>query len=267
MHELDPEPRKSDFGGRPRGDPGLWASAGQAAAAVPGVRDVSAEDFIKAYSSHLKRSGKLDIPTWVDVVKTGPQKELAPYDPDWFYVRAGEYDEKQQQEGRKSDWNGRNWDRQKMDRISIESFQQPDRLDREHDGSAQDEENERRRARELDDDGVEHGKDCWISAVARHIYLRKHVGVGALAKLHGTKHRRGVKPGHHRDSATGVERNVVQALEKIGVLEAHPDGGRKISQDGMRDLDRIATAVLEAQREEEEEESEEESEEEAEDDE
>ena len=50
----------------------------------------SAEAFIKAYSSHLKRSGKLEIPTWVDTVKTGAQKELAPYDPDWFYVRAGE---------------------------------------------------------------------------------------------------------------------------------------------------------------------------------
>lgn len=50
----------------------------------------SAEDFIKAYSAHLKRSGKLEIPTWVDIVKTGAQKELAPYDPDWFYVRAGE---------------------------------------------------------------------------------------------------------------------------------------------------------------------------------
>ncbi|CAK9782220.1 unnamed protein product [Cutaneotrichosporon oleaginosum] len=145
---------------------------------MPGVRDISAEHFITAYSAHLKRSGKLEIPTWVDIVKTGPQKELAPYDPDWFYVRA--------------------------------------------------------------------------AAVARHIYLRKHVGVGALAKLHGTKHRRGVRPGHHRDSATGVERSVVQALEKIGVLEAHPDGGRKISQDGMRDLDRIATAVLETQRDEEE---------------
>ncbi|BEJ18147.1 hypothetical protein CspHIS471_0704240 [Cutaneotrichosporon sp. HIS471] len=152
---------------------------------MPGVRDISAEHFIKAYSAHLKRSGKLEIPTWVDIVKTGPQKELAPYDPDWFYVRA--------------------------------------------------------------------------AAIARHIYLRKHVGVGALAKLHGTKHRRGVRPGHHRDSATGVERNVVQALEKIGVLEAHPDGGRKISQDGMRDLDRIATAVLETQRDEEEEEAESES--------
>lgn len=29
------------------------------------------------------------MPTWVDIVKTGSFKELAPYDPDWFYVRAG----------------------------------------------------------------------------------------------------------------------------------------------------------------------------------
>lgn len=54
-------------------------------------RSSSAEAFITAYSSHLKRSGKLEIPIWVDTVKTGSQKELAPYDPDWFYVRAGEF--------------------------------------------------------------------------------------------------------------------------------------------------------------------------------
>lgn len=29
------------------------------------------------------------IPNWVDTVKTGSYKELAPYDPDWYYVRAG----------------------------------------------------------------------------------------------------------------------------------------------------------------------------------
>jgi len=34
-------------------------------------------------------SGKLEIPKWVDIVKTGTYKELAPYDPDWFYIRAG----------------------------------------------------------------------------------------------------------------------------------------------------------------------------------
>ena len=50
---------------------------------------VSADQFIAAYASHLKRSGKLEVPAWVDIVKTGSFKELAPYDPDWYYVRAG----------------------------------------------------------------------------------------------------------------------------------------------------------------------------------
>jgi small subunit ribosomal protein S19e len=48
--------------------------------------------------------------------------------------------------------------------------------------------------------------------------------------------------------AGSVERKVMQALEKIGVLEKDPRGGRRISQDGQRDLDRIASAVLEEQR-------------------
>ena len=30
----------------------------------------------------------METPTWVDVVKTASYKELAPYDPDWFFVRA-----------------------------------------------------------------------------------------------------------------------------------------------------------------------------------
>ena len=49
----------------------------------------SPDAFIEAYASHLKRSGKLDVPTWVDLVKTGHFKEQAPYDPDWYYIRAG----------------------------------------------------------------------------------------------------------------------------------------------------------------------------------
>jgi ribosomal protein S19E (S16A) len=35
------------------------------------------------------RQGKLKVPDWVDLVKTAKRKELAPYDPDWFYTRAG----------------------------------------------------------------------------------------------------------------------------------------------------------------------------------
>jgi len=51
------------------------------------VKDVAADLFVKAYAQHLKRQGKLEIPKWVDYVKTSTAKELAPYDPDWFYVR------------------------------------------------------------------------------------------------------------------------------------------------------------------------------------
>lgn len=47
---------------------------------------------------------------------------------------------------------------------------------------------------------------------------------------------------------------MLQSLEKIGVLEGDARGGRRISQDGQRDLDRIATSIMEAEREEEEEE-------------
>merc|ERR1712093_621466 len=127
---------------------------------MPSVRDVTAEAFIAAYSSHLKRSCKLEIPVWVDVVKTGTGKELAPYDQDWFYIR-----------------------------------------------------------------------------------------VAALAKLHGGSVNRGQRPSHHADGSRSVERKVLQALEKIGVLEHDTArGGRRITIDGQRDLDRIASAIVEEQR-------------------
>lgn len=31
----------------------------------------------------------MELPEWTDIVKTARFKELAPYDPDWYYVRAG----------------------------------------------------------------------------------------------------------------------------------------------------------------------------------
>jgi len=133
-------------------------------------RDVTADAFIAAYASHLKRSGKLEVPNWVDIVKTGHGKEQGPLDPDWYYIRA--------------------------------------------------------------------------AALARHIYLRPRCGLASLKKYQGNSKRRGVRPSHHVDASGSVQRKVVQSLEKIGVLEAHPDGGRTVSQEGQRDLDRISTSVL-----------------------
>lgn len=155
---------------------------------VPNVKDCPADAFVRAYANHLKRSGKIEVPTWVDVVKTGAYKELAPYDPDWFYVRAG-------------------------------MFPVPS-------GCL--------------------GSHLFVAALARHIYLRKSVGIGALTKLHGGAKNRGHRPFHHANSSGSVQRKAVQGLEGIGVLEKDPKGGRRISQDGMRDLDRIAVATLES---------------------
>eukprot|EP00598_Pedospumella_elongata_P007300 CAMPEP_0184986278 /NCGR_PEP_ID=MMETSP1098-20130426/15942_1 /TAXON_ID=89044 /ORGANISM="Spumella elongata, Strain CCAP 955/1" /LENGTH=149 /DNA_ID=CAMNT_0027510477 /DNA_START=38 /DNA_END=487 /DNA_ORIENTATION=+ len=52
------------------------------------VRDVKADAFIAAYAEVLKNNDKFVVPKWADLVKTGVHKELAPYDPDWYFVRA-----------------------------------------------------------------------------------------------------------------------------------------------------------------------------------
>merc|ERR1712100_1014026 len=66
------------------------AAPKQKAAPKPGVtlKDVAAEDFVRAYAAHLRKAGRLQIPKWADYCKTGTHKELAPIDPDWMYVRA-----------------------------------------------------------------------------------------------------------------------------------------------------------------------------------
>lgn len=57
---------------------------------MPGasVKDACPQQFNKALAAFLKKGGKMKIPDWVDLVKTSKAKELAPYDPDWYYIRA-----------------------------------------------------------------------------------------------------------------------------------------------------------------------------------
>ncbi|KAI2631037.1 40S ribosomal protein S19 [Hypoxylon sp. NC1633] len=84
------------------------------------------------------------------------------------------------------------------------------------------------------------------AAVARHVYMRKTVGVGRLRKAHGTAKNRGTRPSKHVDGSASVDRKIMQALEKIGVLEQDEEvGGRRITQSGQRDLDRIAQTTAE----------------------
>ena len=53
------------------------------------VKDVDQQEFVMALGAFFKKSGKMKVPDFVDIVKTGTHKELAPVDQDWFYTRAG----------------------------------------------------------------------------------------------------------------------------------------------------------------------------------
>ena len=51
------------------------------------VKDVDQSDFVKVVANFLKKSGKVKVPDYADLVKMGVGKELAPVDPDWYFTR------------------------------------------------------------------------------------------------------------------------------------------------------------------------------------
>lgn len=51
------------------------------------VKDVDQHEMVKQIAHFLKKSGKVKVPDWSDLVKMGSYKELAPVDIDWYYTR------------------------------------------------------------------------------------------------------------------------------------------------------------------------------------
>ena len=51
------------------------------------------------------------------------------------------------------------------------------------------------------------------ASVARHVYLRPNVGVGAIRKIYGGTKRNGTRPNHFCLSSSNVARKVLQSLE------------------------------------------------------
>ncbi|RWW71686.1 hypothetical protein BHE74_00020565 [Ensete ventricosum] len=165
------------------------------------VKDVSPHEFVKSYSAHLKRSGKvqsifsffsyslypiqgrillsylvilvgfrfevllssihLELPEWTDIVKTGRFKELAPYDPDWYYIRAG------------------------------------------------------------NTHGITHHS---IASMARKIYLRQGIGVGGFQKIYGGRKRNGSCPPHFCKSSGAIARHILRQLERMNIIEIDSKG-------------------------------------------
>ena len=53
------------------------------------AKDVSYEKLIAAVAEFLKKSGKFKVPEWIDVIKSGPNRYLAPTEPsEWLFIRA-----------------------------------------------------------------------------------------------------------------------------------------------------------------------------------
>lgn len=76
--------------------------------------------------------------------------------------------------------------------------------------------------------------------MARSLYLRPGAGIGSLKRAYGGRKNNGTRPSHQADASGSVARKVVQALEKLKLVEKTTEGGRKISREGQRDLDHVA---------------------------
>uniref|UniRef100_A0A8C6VKJ8 Small ribosomal subunit protein eS19 n=1 Tax=Naja naja TaxID=35670 RepID=A0A8C6VKJ8_NAJNA len=81
------------------------------------------------------------------------------------------------------------------------------------------------------------------ASTARHLYLRGGAGVGSMTKIYGGRQRNGVMPSHFSRGSKSVARRVLQALEGLKMVEKDQDGGRKLTPQGQRDLDRIAGQI------------------------
>ena len=133
------------------------------------VKLVDQQHITVALSGFLKKSGKVKLPEWVDVVKTRCSKELAPYDQDWYYTRC--------------------------------------------------------------------------ASLARHIYIRSPVGVSTVCKIYGGRRNNGSMPSHWCGGSGSIARKSLQTLEQLKIVEKDPNGGRRLTSQGRRDLDRIAAQV------------------------
>ncbi|RWW60914.1 hypothetical protein BHE74_00032055 [Ensete ventricosum] len=129
----------------------------------------------------------MELPEWTDIVKTGRFKELAPYDPDWYYIRAGNVT---------------------LMITSIISLMLPGEII-VHISSHF-------------DANVFHLTAA--ASMARKIYLRQGIGVGGFQKIYGGRKRNGSRPPHFCKSSGAIARHILQQLETMNIIEIDPKG-------------------------------------------
>ena len=139
----------------------------------------------------------MELPDWTDIVKTATFKELAPYDPDWYYIRAGTHS-------------------LSMDVLYINIYSCLYVF--------------------------VHTLVCGICVViivvlrwficvnimaasmARKIYLRGGLGVGAFTRIYGGSKRNGSRPPHFCKSSGAIARHILKQLKDMKIIDADPKG-------------------------------------------
>ena len=62
------------------------------------------------------------------------------------------------------------------------------------------------------------------------------------------RQKRGTRPSHFARSSGSIARKTLQTLTNLKLVEKHPNGGRDLTSQGRRDLDRIALQIKLANR-------------------
>lgn len=75
------------------------------------------------------------------------------------------------------------------------------------------------------------------ASIARKIYIRGGIGTGEFRKIYGGRKRRGMKPSRSSKAAGGLIRSSLKQLEKLGIVEKDPNGGRRLTRKGQAEMD------------------------------
>jgi len=86
------------------------------------------------------------------------------------------------------------------------------------------------------------------ASIARHVYIRAPIGVTTVTKIYGVRRNMGSAPSHWRAGSGSVARKALQSLESLKWVEKDANGGRRMSSQGRRDLDRIAAQLKNAKK-------------------
>jgi small subunit ribosomal protein S19e len=89
--------------------------------------------------------------------------------------------------------------------------------------------------------------DWWYlrsASVLRKIYVSGHVGISRLSNEYGGKKDRGSAPYHARSGSRAVLREIVQQLEKSGLVKPYKNLGRRVSPEGQKLLDQVSRQTM-----------------------